>query len=315
MANYADYLRAHFSKLGVLIIELGRYCPVQCDHCHVESDMTTKERLSLTVVLDAIRAFAELPSSQFVSFTGGEPFVYWKILSEALSAVESSDLSSFVLTSGSWADTETKSVDILKKIGVPDLLGISIDRYHLQKLSIDNPCNAAFAATQLGVPAFIALGSFGPHDPIREYVRDILNARGCENISIIHYPLLSRGKGAGLPELDGLSLDNPSDQACLSIGAQVLTTSGAITACCHTTVANNARSRTNDPLVMSKTGSIKESVETFYQSRLVRLLRNSGPIGAANELGIDLPDDIMSSDICVCCDFLRGRIIRDSVFV
>jgi hypothetical protein len=310
MINYEAYLRAHFSEFGVLIVELGRFCPVECAHCHVESDRSTRDRLPIEQICSSIEQFAGLPNAEFVALTGGEPFSYRDALSSAIDASSRYGLKSYVLTSALWASSAVRAERLLKSVGIPSLLGVSIDRYHLVRVPLERPLNALRAAAEVGSSPFLALGSFGPTDPIRREVKAALQAADLGAIQIINYPLLARGKGAGLPELQGRTLDNPANEGCLSIGTPVLTTRGAISACCHTNVANSIRAGEYDRLILGDDANITGAYHRYRSDPLMQTIQRHGPLELAMQSGIAVPEMIANGDMCEVCDYTR-RALRE----
>jgi pyruvate-formate lyase-activating enzyme len=309
VVTYEDYLRAHFRDLGALIIEIGSYCPVECRHCHVSSDRSTTTYLTNAQIQTAITSFSGLSSSSFVSFTGGEPFVYKKRLITALACAKEHGLFTYVLTSAHWAKDDRTASLVLRDIDDRiDLLGFSVDQYHLEKQPLERTLFGLKAAIARSMNVFVALGSFGSQDPIRAIVREAIKASSGPAVQIVNYPLLPRGKGAGLPELKDIDLTNEPNESCLSVGTPVVTSTGVVAACCHTNVANDARAGNKGPLVLGTIDEAENVWSSYANSRYTRLIRDHGPIRVATEYNVALPLESKHWDICKVCDFVRDRM-------
>lgn len=307
-------MRSHVLPFGALIIELGRFCPVECAHCHVESDTTTREKLNEPMLKRAISEFSKLPYARYVYLTGGEPFSHRSLLAASLDAARTGGLKSYVLTSAYWARTIRSASSTLSNLPHVDLVGISYDQYHAPRVPIRSILNAANAFRSRGTSVFLALGSFGPSDLIRMTTISELKKLGCGDLPVVHYPLLARGKGAGLPELQGLELARESAGGCRSIGAPVLTASGKMCACCHTNAANATRNGLPDPLAISSTADVREAAAKFASSRFYRALRTIGPLEIAQFCGINLDNQSRPDvDICNVCDQVRSERNRSKL--
>ena len=299
--TYEGYIRAFSRMFGALILELGRFCPVECEHCHVMSTKKTLDRLSKRDIADYIQTFSRIEGAEFVQITGGEPFSHRPLLKEALSTISSTSLYSYVLTSASWAPTMRIADNQLTDIPKIDLLGFSIDRYHLRRVPLSNIVNGIKAARSRSWSVFVTIGSDGVNDPFRSEVLSTLKAAKLESIPIVHYPLLARGAGADLEELNGRTLKRTASVGCASLGSLVVTSTGNVSACCNSNTANACRAGNRTALSLPSDLALARS--RFRESDFIFATRMLGPFQIAKAMGIDLEADL---DMCFVCENLQS---------
>jgi radical SAM protein with 4Fe4S-binding SPASM domain len=91
--------------------------------------------------------------AQWVSFTGGEPFLIPDLLEKSIAYASSLDLYTEVVTNTFWAKNIKKAALILEslKAGGLDVLNISVDDFHQEYIPMDNIRNAFISARKAGV--------------------------------------------------------------------------------------------------------------------------------------------------------------------
>ena len=240
--------------------------------------------------------------------TGGEPFSFQENLSTALQAIRQEGLVSYTLTSGAWAKTPKRASEVLDALPPIDLFAVSIDVYHKKVLGFDPPLNALRAAVEHGSSVFVCIGHMGLNDPFREEVTSKLDDYLRSNIEIIYYPLLARGSGSNLPELQGRELSRPATQPCFSIGAPLITANGELVACCHTSEANKARTGRRTPLVFGNGSDFNNGVHDYLHDPFALGMRTVGPVELAEVAEIETPHGFADWDICAACEFLQSNI-------
>jgi hypothetical protein len=304
--SYKHYLEAHARQGGALILEICHFCPVACDHCHISSDAHSKLVLSDETISKSIRAFARYPDAEYVFCTGGEPYSFPKKLALALNTINSEGLIGYTLTSGNWATTVQAAVRMLDSLPPIKLFAVSIDDYHAKKIGMERPVNAARAAVDKGISTFVCIGHLGLNDPFRQRALDALGEELVNQVEIIYYPLLARGSGANLPELQGRELSRSASAPCFSIGAPLITANGAFVACCHTTQANRVRNGQPTPLNFGSGGELDEAMSAYMGDSFGTAMRTIGPAQIAAVSGIEVPDGFASWDICQACEYLHA---------
>lgn len=313
--SYRHYLEAHARQGGSLILEICHFCPVACDHCHISSGTHSKLALSDETITTSIRAFARYPDAEYVFCTGGEPYSFPKKLALALETITSEGLIAYTLTSGNWATTTQAAKRLLDSLPPVKLFAVSIDDYHAKKIGIERPVNAVRAAVEKGFSTFVCIGHLGIDDPFRRRALDALGEELIAHVDIIYYPLLARGSGADLPELQGRELARSASAPCFSIGAPLITANGAFVACCHTTQANRVRNGQSTPLNFGSGDQLDQAMSAYMADSFSIAMRTIGPAQIAAVCGIDVPSEFPSWDICQACEYLhapeRYRVITD----
>lgn len=130
-------------------------CNFECDHCFVYSGPDAAGTFTLSRVralLDQARAIA---SVQWIYFEGGEAFLFYPLLIEAVREARERGFEVGLVTNSYWADCEENALLWLcpfAELGIADL-SVSDDEFHL---GTDSPATQAVAAAQeLGMPVNI----------------------------------------------------------------------------------------------------------------------------------------------------------------
>lgn len=303
--TYKYYLENHFKQFGSLIIEVCHYCPVECAHCHVQSDKKSKLIIDDKTLINSINDFAKLQNSNIVMFTGGDPYSFPEKLKLGLELAAKNNLKSYTLTSGFWAKNRNSAKKYLDKLPPIDLFAVSIDEYHVDKIGIDAPFNALYESIDRGYSSFLCIGHLGKQDPFRDFILNKIDSQYLHKFEIIYYPLLARGSGSNLPELKGRELSRNSNQFCFSVGAPILLSNGNISACCHTTQVNKIRNNITTPLHIGSNGEIGTALSSYLKNNFLKLMRIYGPIKLSELVGLDLPSNASDWDICKSCEYLH----------
>lgn len=141
-------------SLSGLHFLLTHRCTFRCDHCFVwgSPDQTgTFTRASLQAALDQA---VELGTIEWVFFEGGEPFLYYPILLEAVQAAEARGFQAGIVTNGYWATTVDDARAWLEPFaGHLASLSASTDELHYGKRVSSEAQHILEASHALGIPA------------------------------------------------------------------------------------------------------------------------------------------------------------------
>lgn len=124
-------------------------CNAECRHCMFECNRELSEKMSRELAERIIRE----SDAQWISFTGGEPFLEYESLLNLTHFAHNSGLKTEVVTNGYWAEdreTAKKVLTPLLDAGL-DVLNLSVDDYHQEFVPLENVKNAYWAAVDLGL--------------------------------------------------------------------------------------------------------------------------------------------------------------------
>jgi radical SAM protein with 4Fe4S-binding SPASM domain len=125
-------------------------CNAECRHCFFEAGPNRDEVMSLSLGLKAIDEAAEL-GVEWVSLTGGEPFLETELLENLVEHANHLGLNTEIVTNGYWATTPEKvekTLEPLVKKGL-NVLNLSLDDFHQEYVSLAYVRNAFDAALSL----------------------------------------------------------------------------------------------------------------------------------------------------------------------
>lgn len=140
-------------RLGLIITYR---CDAECSHCFFESGPNREERMDLKLGLKAINEAAKL-GVEWISFTGGEPFLELKLLEELVDYSTHLGMKTEVVSNGYWAKTPaiaSQVLESLRKHGL-DVLNLSIDDFHQEQVPINYVRNAYKTALKLDIKIVI----------------------------------------------------------------------------------------------------------------------------------------------------------------
>ena len=128
-------------------------CTFACDHCFVWGSPWQQGSMSLADVDLVLDQAEELGTVQSVFFEGGEPFLYYATLVEAVRRAADRGFSVGVVSNGYWATSIPDAVLYLRPMaGWSNSLSISADFYHYTESQEERTHNATMAASELGIP-------------------------------------------------------------------------------------------------------------------------------------------------------------------
>lgn len=141
-------------QLNGLHFMLTWQCILECDHCFVwggPQRSGTWTLANLTQVLDQAR---ELGTVEWIYYEGGEPFLYYPLLVEAVRAAAGRGFRVGVVTNAYWATTLEDALNWLRPLaGLVEDFSVSSDLYHWEEALSRQAQVACAAAKTLGIPA------------------------------------------------------------------------------------------------------------------------------------------------------------------
>src|SRR5467141_1816475 len=122
-------------------------CPLECQHCIVDSNPRRQETIELGLLERLIEEANELGVST-IGFTGGDPFIRRSELLRATTRAIELGMRVVVISSAFWAKSLQEARRVLEPFSKLYMLGLSTDGYHQRFTSLDHIRNAIRAAKE-----------------------------------------------------------------------------------------------------------------------------------------------------------------------
>ncbi len=140
-------------KLSSLHLLLTYECTFECDHCFVWGSPTQRGSLTLANIRYILAQAKDTGTIESIYFEGGEPFLYYPILVQAVREAAQLGFQVGLVSNGYWAHSVEDAIEWLKPFaGLISDLSISSDLYHYAEQQSLQAINARAAADQLGIP-------------------------------------------------------------------------------------------------------------------------------------------------------------------
>ena len=165
-------------------------CNIRCSHCVAAGETPDSSKMELTQAKDIIREM-DIAEVKGISFTAGEPFIYFEDLLELIDLCSEKNIYTRVVTNSSWAKTLEKAIEkmhLLKQCGLCQLR-LSYSRWHQQHVPKQQVLYAAKACQEAGIDSFISfVTDFSElDDPFEQYLRD-------NNLKFFPEPVIYAGR-------------------------------------------------------------------------------------------------------------------------
>ena len=138
-------------KLEGLHILLTYQCTCECDHCFVWGSPRQTGTLTFAQI-EQILGQAQEAGVESIYFEGGEPFLYYAILVQAVRKAANMGFSVGIVTNGYWANSVADADEWLRPFAgrLADLT-VSSDLFHCSESMGERPQNALVAAKWLNL--------------------------------------------------------------------------------------------------------------------------------------------------------------------
>ena len=270
-------MNPHLFRLGLIITYR---CNAECRHCFFNSSPDREEVIGLETGLKAIDEAAKL-GAEWISFTGGEPFLEQTLLKKLLAHATILGLKTEAVTNGYWAQTPETAETILRELkglGL-DALNISIDDFHQEFIPIADLRNAYKAALGLGIKVIImtttAKGSKITPQTIPELLGDkkiqVIGGAPIHNPNalLIETPITPAGRGAEITEHDyTLYTEVKCGEALRDIGVDP---DGNVHPCCGPLAAKKTLGNINE-------SSLQSILEVAWKDHFYAALNEGIPV-------------------------------------
>ena len=150
-------------------------CNIRCAHCVAADDDVDESKMELGRAKEIIREMADVGVGG-ISFTAGEPFIYFDDLLELVSLCSELQMYTRIVTNSYWAKSQEEAeqrLGLLHQCGLCQLR-MSYSRWHQQHVPRQNVLNAATACVKNGIDYFISfVTDFTEEDDLYEqFLRD-----------------------------------------------------------------------------------------------------------------------------------------------
>jgi MoaA/NifB/PqqE/SkfB family radical SAM enzyme len=140
-------------KLTGVHFLLTYQCNFECDHCFVWGSPKQTGTFTLDQIRQVLNQAKDLGTVESIYFEGGEPFLYYPILVQAVREAKSVGFEVGLVSNGYWALSAADAIEWLKPFkGLINDLSISTDLYHYDEEHSLQSTHAATAAKELGIP-------------------------------------------------------------------------------------------------------------------------------------------------------------------
>jgi MoaA/NifB/PqqE/SkfB family radical SAM enzyme len=132
-------------------------CNIKCAHCVAAEGTFDIEKMELAKAKEIIRDMA-VADVTGISFTAGEPFIYYDDLLELVSLCRENNIYTRIVTNSYWAVSPEKAELLLRTLKQCGLfqLRLSFSRWHQQNIPRQNVLNAAHGCIKRGIDYFIS---------------------------------------------------------------------------------------------------------------------------------------------------------------
>lgn len=139
--------------LDTLTIFFSWKCTFSCGHCGFDCSPLRREKMDLERALHYIEEASENPDLKMVAYSGGEPFLFFDHVLEAMKYAHDKGLAGGLVTNCYWANSAEmadRRLDRLAGLGLREII-VSLDDFHLKYVPIDHIRHVVHAALRLGV--------------------------------------------------------------------------------------------------------------------------------------------------------------------
>ena len=250
--------------------------------------------MELDEALGYIDQTREIPTVEWISFTGGEPFLLPRMVHSLVKYASDRGLQTECVTNCFWASSveeAEKQLGRLTDVGL-DVINISADDFHQRHIPFDRVRNCYRAARRLGLRVVI-MSVVARSSTLR--VREVAELLGDEGIHIVggrtqadaasalavETDFIPVGRAAEIPEDEWIIGDGPIEGPCRVVLRDIaIAPSGRVLPCCSAAGLADA-AEVGD----ARQGRLRSLIEDARRRRLFKVLSMEGPSGLQRLLG------------------------------
>lgn len=276
-------------RVGLFITD---ECNIRCSHCWFDSGPNRKTRMRLKEAINYIDQARRIPTVEWISFTGGEPFLVPEMLLNLVGYASERGLHTECVTNCFWAETEEKAEKQLRELVDAGLyvINISVDDFHQQYIPFERVRNCYEASKRLALRVVI-MCTVARSSRLR--INEVAMRLDYEGIRIIGEKKKSPvsalametgfvpvGRGAEIPKEEWLIGYSPIEGPCRAVLQDIgIASSGRVLPCCSAAslVEDAALGNANEK-------SLAELIEAASKQPLFKILSSKGPTGLSDLL-------------------------------
>jgi len=296
-------------RVGLLLTER---CNVQCEHCWLGCGSDKTAEMTEGEARGYIDQISKIPSVEWVSFTGGEPFLMPETLRNLIMYTSEKGLKTECVTNCSWAESGERAENILKRLvdaGL-DFINLSADDFHQRHIPFSRIRNCYEAAKKIGlrmvIMCAVSKSSELTVDRIARLLgEDDIRIIGGEEIEApaalaVETGFLPVGRGEAIPESEWVVGREPADGPCGAVLRDVaIAPGGVLLPCCS--VAGVLGSVRLGNVGKESLGAL---ISKAWGRDVFRVLSQEGPAGLRRRM--DLEERVDYVNRChACVDALR----------
>lgn len=278
-------------RVGLILTER---CNATCSHCWFSSGPERTARMEPDEALDYIDQAREIPTVEWISFTGGEPFLLPEMLLKLVGHASRKGLRTECVTNCFWATTEGTAEGLLGRLvdeGL-DVIDISADDFHQRHIPFDRVRNCYMAARRLGLKVVI-MCAVARSSRLR--IGEVVRLLGDDGIRVlgseaptgetpsalgVETGFIPVGRGADIPEDEWLIGNGPLEGPCKLVLRDIaIAPSGKVLPCCSAAGLAQAAE------VGNARSGLRELIEETTRRTLFKVLSTKGPLGLKRLLG------------------------------
>lgn len=269
-----------------------------------------------------IEQIIDIPSIEWISFTGGEPFLLPSVLHKIIKFSAGNGLKTECVTNGSWAtnyeETERR-LNVLKNNGL-NVLNISVDDFHQEFIPFSKVQNCFEASKKIGLKTII-MSTAKRTSKLR--LKEIVSRLGSDSIKIIgeddpqekfsslavETPFIPIGRGANIPQKEWLIGGAPIEGPCRLLLKDIgIDPTGELLACCSA-----ASFQENGRLGNIGETDIRKLLDIASRKPLFKTIGQEGLVGLADKIDLQWKNRFVSR--CHLCYEVLQTISLDQVLI
>lgn len=306
-------------RVGLILTER---CNIACAHCWLSSGPDRRASMKLEAAVRYVEEAAELPFMEWISLTGGEPFLLYDEMISIIHHTSGLGLKAECVTNCHWATspiTAERALLELLEAGL-DVINISVDDFHQHFIPFERVKNCYEAAKRIGLRVVIqSVYSRFSRLRLDEIVRRLGDGgirvlgpkprgEGLHAIAV-ESGFIPVGRGSQIPRGEW-----PIGSGSIGGGCQVvlrdvsITPDGRLLPCCSAGGLAPAAS-----LGSLWDAGMRELLERGLEVELYRILREEGPLGVADRIGFRLSSMGYVSRCHLCYDVLTHAGVEEFI--
>lgn len=269
-------------------------CQICCMGCSASGDIIDE-----ALMMKAISQAKELGCIDYISFSGGEPFLCYELLKKGLKYAKELGFKTSVATNGYWGGWPDKVLTArIRELPIDNMI-ISSDFYHRQYISENDLERAVETAKKCNIKLEIDIGETKSKSGA-EYFRMLGPYKYLKAFRI--YPFKKAGRAKELPNSELCRCSGSGGLSCGSKGSVAVLYDGKVFPCCEPIVFDTA-------LVMGDLHErgLSEILSSPYNKAFFTMLEQNGGLDQIIEIAEDRFGFVRSklcADSCEICHTL-----------